>query len=268
MVLSDPDYDDLDDWESTEIFVPGKMIERSVDFDRLFRILIYTGIGFGITIGLTFIVMIPLIAYGLIYVNPTTFEIVYAPWTLLCLTLVEFGFIIPPVYYVRKNNLSLKSIGIRLGNPIKEVLLGLGFGIAMLGANIIITYFFATYSGLPFEGADQTFFANSIPELIGWVVVMFVVVGLSEEILFRGFLQRRMDIYFREKTNKFKIVSLLITSFIFAAIHLDLIGLPARFVLGIFLGYLAQRRRYSMVGPTVAHGFNNAAVVLLASLGF
>jgi membrane protease YdiL (CAAX protease family) len=63
-------------------------------------------------------------------------------------------------------------------------------------------------------------------------------------------------------------MSLVITSFIFGAIHLDLIGLPIRFILGIFLGDLAQRRNYNIVGPSVAHGFNNAIVVVLASFGF
>jgi membrane protease YdiL (CAAX protease family) len=44
--------------------------------------------------------------------------------------------------------------------------------------------------------------------------------------------------------------------------------MPTRFVLGLFLGYLAQKRDYSILAPTVAHGFNNAIVVVLASLGF
>ena len=60
----------------------------------------------------------------------------------------------------------------------------------------------------------------------------------------------------------------MVSSLIFAAIHLDLIGLPTRFVLGIFLGFLAQQRKYSLLGPTIAHGMNNAVVVFLSSLPF
>jgi membrane protease YdiL (CAAX protease family) len=104
--------------------------------------------------------------------------------------------------------------------------------------------------------------------LIAWIGVMFVVVGFSEELLFRGFLQRRMEIYFRPKNKNYRFWALVITSFIFAAIHLDILGLPVRVMRGVFLGHLAQKRKYSILGPTVAHGFNNAAVVILASMGF
>jgi len=73
--------------------------------------------------------------------------------------------------------------------------------------------------------------------------------------------------YYREKgSQNYKQLALVITSFIFAAIHLDMIGLFTRFVLGLFLGYLAQKRNYSIIGPTVAHGINNSAVVILALL--
>ncbi|MHA1576887.1 MAG: lysostaphin resistance A-like protein, partial [Candidatus Thorarchaeota archaeon] len=93
-------------------------------------------------------------------------------------------------------------------------------------------------------------------------------VGFSEELLFRGFLQRRMEIYFRDRSQSYKMLALIITSIIFSAAHLDLIGLPTRFVLGLFLGFLAQKRKYSVLGPSVAHGFNNAAVIVLVFFGF
>ncbi|MFW9836245.1 MAG: type II CAAX prenyl endopeptidase Rce1 family protein, partial [Candidatus Thorarchaeota archaeon] len=67
-------------------------------------------------------------------------------------------------------------------------------------------------------------------------------------------------------TTNYKIVALVISSFIFAAIHLDIIGLPTRFVLGVFLGFLAQQRNYNIIGPSIAHGINNGIVVFLISL--
>ncbi|MFW9980830.1 MAG: lysostaphin resistance A-like protein, partial [Candidatus Thorarchaeota archaeon] len=98
---------------------------------------------------------------------------------------------------------------------------------------------------------------------------MFVFVGFTEEVMFRGFLQKRMEMYFRSQGNSsFRLLSLVITSFIFGIIHLDMIGLPARFILGMFLGDLAQRRNYNIIGPSVAHGLNNSIVIVLASIGF
>jgi membrane protease YdiL (CAAX protease family) len=36
----------------------------------------------------------------------------------------------------------------------------------------------------------------------------------------------------------------------------------------MLLGFLAQRRKYNLIGPSVAHGINNAAVVFLSSLPY
>jgi membrane protease YdiL (CAAX protease family) len=148
--------------------------------------------------------------------------------------------------------------------------IGLGFAIGalMLGANIAVTWIVSNVTG-PISTGEELLIARNPVELVLWVVVMFVLVGFTEEVMFRGFLQRRMEMYFKSQGNSsYRIMSLVITSFIFGAIHLDLIGLPIRFILGIFLGDLAQRRNYNIVGPSVAHGFNNAIVVVLASFGF
>jgi membrane protease YdiL (CAAX protease family) len=141
-------------------------------------------------------------------------------------------------------------------------------GIFMLVSNILVTLAIQAIVGGGIEGDAGLFITSGTLETIAWIFVMFFIVGFSEELIFRGFLQRRIEIYFRTKTAYFRFWALIITSLIFAAIHLDLIGLPTRFVLGLFLGYLAQKRQYSILGPTIAHGFNNAIVVVLASIGF
>ncbi|TFG14503.1 CPBP family intramembrane metalloprotease [Candidatus Thorarchaeota archaeon] len=269
MVIDDPDIHELKESESIGIFEPGKDIEREVDWDQLFRILVYVGAGFALTIALTFVILIPMLAAGLVTVDLVTMDIVFQPWSMLVLTFTELGFLLPPIYYARKRGFSLHSIGIKIGRPVKEVLLGLAFGVVMLIANLIITYLIVTYSGIPIEDEAGGFFTPNSPlETIAWIIVMFGVVGFSEEVLFRGFLQKRMDLYLRPKTNHYRLASLVVTSLIFSFAHLEFVGFAARFVLGLFLGYLCQRRNYSILGPTVAHGFNNAAVVVLASLGF
>ena len=154
---------------------------------------------------------------------------------------------------------------------LNDIALGIGVGFLMLGANLVISYYMSQL--LPDLGGDELFFfppSGEFEKLLwvsAWTIAMFAIVGFSEEIVFRGFLQRRMEMYYKEKgAQNYKLLALVITSFIFAAIHLDLIGLFTRFVLGLFLGYLAQKRNYSIIGPTVAHGLNNSAVVILALL--
>jgi membrane protease YdiL (CAAX protease family) len=279
--LYDPDEFEMWEHASTDIFVPGTEIEREVSGDKLFRILLLTGLGFGFTFGITFILELPLIAFGLIDVNIYTGQIEFAPYVFLLLTFAEFGFIIPPIWYVRRHGYSLRSLGIKIPRPTfgrfrsrfsevpKDIGLGLIFGAMMLASNIAITWFMTLgIDTTEFDDGSYLFASNDILELIAWILVMFLVVGFTEELLFRGFLQRRMEIFFRDRYGSYKILALVFTSFIFAAMHLDILGLAARFVLGLFMGYLAQRRQYSIIGPTVAHGFNNAAVVVFAFFGF
>ncbi|MGD2072815.1 MAG: type II CAAX endopeptidase family protein [Candidatus Thorarchaeota archaeon] len=268
MVIEDPDHFELKEASGIDIFVPSEEVEREINWDQLFRILLLTGAGFVIMLGLTLAGTILLMAANLIVVDLITLEITFAPWTFLALTFAEIGFLYPPYWYIKKKGLSLKSIGIKNMKSINDIGLGLLIGVLMLGANLIISFIIFEITGGGAEG-DAGLFQTSGPlEVIAWVLVMFFIVGLSEELLFRGFLQRRMDLYLRTRSKNYKTWSLIITSFIFAAIHLDMLGIPTRFVLGLFLGYLAQKKDYSILAPTVAHGFNNAIVVVLVSLGF
>jgi membrane protease YdiL (CAAX protease family) len=266
--MDDPDAFELEESEGIGIFEPGTTIERDIEKGRMIGVLGLTALGMILLVVFTFIMLIPMMMIpGLIDVNFMTMEIYIDPLAMLLLTVTEIAFVIPPIYYVRKNGLPISSIGIK--NMLSGTDIGLGFlfGGLMLGSNLAISWLINNVTG-PVTGQDLLI-ARNPTELVLWIIVMFVLVGFTEEVLFRGFLQRRMDLYFRSRGNQnYKLMSLVITSFIFAAIHLDMIGLPARFILGVFLGELAQRRNYNIVGPSVAHGFNNAAVVVLATLGF
>ncbi len=267
MAIDDPDAFEIEDMDEVGIgiFEPGSHFERYMDWNRFSHVLFLVMAGWVMMFVLTVIIMIPLIGVVGVY------GLISNPWALLILTLAEFGFIIPIYRYVKKEGISFRSIGLKNMLSMKDIGLGVVVGFLMLGANLVISYFMTQL--IPGLEGDDLFFNppdGEIERLIWvplWTVAMFAIVGFSEEIVFRGFLQRRMEMYYREKgSQNYKLLALVITSFIFAAIHLDIIGLFTRFVLGLFLGYLAQKRNYSIIGPTVAHGINNSAVVILALL--
>ena len=269
MAITDPDIFEMGEYRSIDIFVPGELVEREVDGNRLFRVLLLVGAGFALMVAITFVMTIFLVAAGLIEVDIVSFAVHFAPWAGVIISIASLGFIVPPIFDAKRRGMPLGDIGIKSDSPVVDVLLGLLVGGVMLGLNFIVTYIINTTFGIPDDGSGGDMFLTSdLMELLAWIGVMFVVVGFSEELLFRGFLQRRIEIYFRSRNKNYRFWTLVITSFIFAAVHLDLIGLPVRFMLGVFLGYLAQKRKYSILGPTVAHGFNNAAVVVLVSMGF
>lgn len=266
LVIEDPDRFELEDFRGIGIYEPGAEIERDVDWDSLFRVVLFTGASFGLTMVLLVVIMIPLLAVKLIVVDLMAFQILYAPWSLLLLSLSEIGFLVPPILYARRRHLPLASIGLKSSTPARDIVLGLLVGVAMLVANIAVTWLIDMMFGSPNPTGSNAFAASGPEELVAWIVVMFVVIGLSEETVFRGFLQRRMQIYFRTRSKRSGAIAIGITSLAFAAVHLDLAGLPTLFVLSLFLGYLAEKRRYSVLAPAVAHGFNNAMVVVLATL--
>ena len=92
------------------------------------------------------------------------------------------------------------------------------------------------------------------------LLVAAVVAGLLgpliEELLFRGFLQTFLEGLFGERT------ALLATSALFAVLH-GMAGLPALFLLSLFLGWLQQRTR-SILVPWSVHALNNTVMLTLA----
>jgi membrane protease YdiL (CAAX protease family) len=232
-------------------------------------VLAYTALGMVLMVVATVVIMIPLMMTPLIVIDFYTYNIYIDPLAMLILTVAEVVFVIPPLYYIRKRGLPKSAIGIKNMLSGKDALFGIILGLIILGANIVISWLVSAATGPPTTGAEVLLVARNLAEMIAWTLAMFVFIGFTEELIFRGFMQRRMEMYFRGRgTANYKLIALLISSFIFAAIHFDIFGLPVRFVIGMFLGDLAQRRNYNILGPSIAHGMNNAVVVILASLGF
>ena len=268
MVMDDPDFFELQDSTSIDIYEPGTDIEREIDWDRLFYIIVLTGGAILIMVLFSVLLMVPLIAAGMIIVNPDSLLVTFAPWSMLILSFAQMGMIIPPIWYIRKNGLGYSSLGIKKLSIPLEILAGFWVGLAMVGTQLFVNLLISQFINIPGDG-DIGLFQTSGPfEAVMLIVVNFAVIAFTEELLFRGFMQRRMEMYFRRRSEHYQIISLIITSVVFAAIHLDPFGMPARFVLGLFLGYLARISKYALLGPSIAHGLNNAFVVIIAFLVF
>lgn len=268
MVMEDPDNIELEEATGIGIFEPGTFLEGQINNNQMLGVLGYTALGMILMVIATVVIMIPLLATPLIVIDIYSGYIYIDPLAMLIMTFAEIAFVIPPMYYIRKNGLPKSAIGIKNMISPLDIILGLAIGALMLGANILISWFITEATG-PAPIGEDLLVARNWPEMIAWIVAMLVFVGFTEELIFRGFMQRRMEMYFRTRgTSNYKVIALVISSFIFGAIHLDIVGLPTRFVLGVFLGFLAQQRNYNLLGPSVAHGVNNAVVVFLSSIPF
>lgn len=96
----------------------------------------------------------------------------------------------------------------------------------------------------------------SIPSLIVSVLIVGVLAGFSEELFFRGALQRLLGM---SRMNKH--LTIWLVAFIFSAFHFQLFGFVPRMLLGAFLGYLLWWSG-SLWLPIIVHVFNNSVVVV------
>ena len=94
-------------------------------------------------------------------------------------------------------------------------------------------------------------------ELFLNIFLIGIIPALSEEILFRGVIQKQLSRLFRNG-----IAGLIVAALLFSAIHFQFQGFLPRFLLGALLGYLFYITGNLWV-PVAAHFFNNAIQVLV-----
>ena len=78
-----------------------------------------------------------------------------------------------------------------------------------------------------------------------------IVAPFSEEVLFRGFLQKFLENHWQDITK-----AVLVTSMFFAAVHMNPGWIIQIYLLGIILGYLAWRTG-SIIPGLILHALNN-----------
>lgn len=148
-------------------------------------------------------------------------------------------------WHIYRNNLNLKEIGFRRDNLLKYILIGVVLGIPMA----IIEYFILTPAA--------AFPAFKVQYLLRDLLYMAAFVGLGEELLFRGLIQRDMMNLFGWKWGLFG------ASIMFGVMHLTWRSIPEvgfTFVAGLIFGYLYYRTN-SLTASIVAHGVANTILV-------
>jgi len=98
---------------------------------------------------------------------------------------------------------------------------------------------------------------HNIPNLAVSILIVGVLAGFSEEILFRGALQRLLA-----STRVGNTGAIWISAFIFSAIHMQFFGFVPRLLLGAFFGYLLLWSG-SLWLPVLAHAVNNSLYIIL-----
>jgi hypothetical protein len=97
---------------------------------------------------------------------------------------------------------------------------------------------------------------NTIGGLLFNLLLIAIIPGFGEELLFRGTLQP----LFVEQT-KSKIAGIILAAIVFSALHLQFYGFLPRMAIGVFFGFLLVWTN-SLWVPMFAHFVNNGVAVL------
>ncbi|MBY9014745.1 MAG: CPBP family intramembrane metalloprotease [Candidatus Lokiarchaeota archaeon] len=229
------------------------------------------------------------------------YDILANPYFIIFSSFIELIlFIVPMLYigkYLKKPNLNNRLIllgfttkGFSNKRILKEILIGIGFAILgvllVLGVSflmeVILTVIFGyeiVYDILGTSGEVDVFITSSdILSIIWLVVIMILIIGTSEEVLFRGFLQKGLV---RSLGNT---GGILITALIFSSIHLIgifllpesltsfIVGLLLNFfpffAISLLLGLIYYWRKENLIAVMITHGVYNALTIIIAFLVF
>ena len=99
---------------------------------------------------------------------------------------------------------------------------------------------------------------KSSGKIFATILLMALLPAVGEELFFRGIVQKILI-----KWTKKNWVGILITAFIFSAIHMQFLTFLPRFFMGIMLGYLFVWSRNLLI-PIIAHLLHNLISILVA----
>ena len=91
-------------------------------------------------------------------------------------------------------------------------------------------------------------------------LAVVIVAPIGEEIVFRGFLQKFLEKYWKDITR-----AVLVTSLFFAMIHFNPFWTIQIYLLGVILGFLAWKTN-SVIPSIVLHIINNGSAFILTNI--
>ena len=98
--------------------------------------------------------------------------------------------------------------------------------------------------------------ADNLPEMLLVLVAIAVIPAISEEVMFRGFIQRS----FEQKIKPFW--AAFITAVFFSLYHFNPYGVLPLMILGLYFGFAACTSQ-SLIIPIILHFINNFSAVML-----
>lgn len=151
----------------------------------------------------------------------------------------------------------------------KAILVGVAVGVAMEALELFVTQpLLARWLG---KMPDLSDFANMVGNLklfLIYMLLLWTLGALGEEIDYRGYLMNRVAGVFRE-TKAAWVLSLIVVSIVFGCAHLDqgATGMIENVVAGLLLGALYLACGRNLAAPVIAHAVTDTLDFVLIYLG-
>jgi uncharacterized protein len=151
----------------------------------------------------------------------------------------------------------------------KAILTGVAVGVAMEAVELFITQpLLARWLGKMPDLSDFAGMVGNLKVFLIYLVLVWTLGALGEEIDYRGYLMNRVAGLFRE-TKAAWIVSLIVISVVFGCAHLDqgATGMIENVWNGLLLGALYLACGRNLAAPVVAHAVGDTLDFVLIYLG-
>ncbi len=163
--------------------------------------------------------------------------------------------------YTTFKEVGLFSIGIIILTPLMQVYIHIqNHFIYILAENSSLVNILKTFLDTLNEMVEKTYGnllkADSVPEMVFVFFIIAVVPAVSEEVMFRGYIQKSFEL----KMTPFR--AALITAIFFGLYHFNPYGIIPLILLGVYFGYAAYKTN-SIIIPMFLHFLNNFIAVAL-----
>jgi membrane protease YdiL (CAAX protease family) len=180
-------------------------------------------------------------------------------------SVILYTFLLTGTFYSVKvrHGSTLTALGLKLDNLGSGFALGVGLGIPLFVLAMLGNY---PWELLWRNTNTPDMVSRSVTKMTAGdvgaglifllVVTLVILAPVCEEIFFRGYLypalRNRMDMW----------PSMLLNGLLFAAVHFEIIGFIARWVLGTGLCYVYEKRR-NLSGPIAGHALYNGLILFI-----
>jgi membrane protease YdiL (CAAX protease family) len=173
------------------------------------------------------------------------------------------------IFYLRRQNKTLRDLGLkRNGLTAHTFFVGVVSALLWIAFNKWIYYPLITHFFVPQPYTEYDFIRNNLSNLIITIIAAWVIGGFYEEIVFRGFIQKKIQQWFIKYRYSFWLAGLL-TSFLFGLYHWQqgIFGMIPSFLGGILWTYLLWRYKGNLWYPIISHALYDTIALTMIYFG-